>query len=152
MSFRAPSFSSFKSTSDSASRAKRNNQKADTTQELALRRELWKRGLRFRKNARDLPGKPDLVFPGPRIAVFCDGDFWHGRNWRKLHSKLSSGSNAQYWTAKIAFNMARDRRIGKILKNEGWTVLRFWETDIEKNVHTIADSIKRAVESTGRKD
>jgi DNA mismatch endonuclease (patch repair protein) len=81
-----------------------------------------------------LPGKPDIVFARARLVVFCDGDFWHGRRSRERLAKLSRGSNAPYWTAKIASNVARDRRNTRLLRAAGWTVIRLWETDILRDV------------------
>ena len=81
---KAPSFAGFEPASEAASRAKRMNTHADTIHEKLLRSCLWQRGLGFRKNLKSLPGKPDIVFAGPHVVVFCDGDFWHGRDWRRL--------------------------------------------------------------------
>src|SRR2546425_5950598 len=83
-----PSFRGYKPSSEASSRAMRGNRKRDTKPEKLLRRQLWRLGLRFRKNVSSLPGQPDIVFPTEKIAVFCDGDFWHGRNWADLKSKL----------------------------------------------------------------
>lgn len=98
-------------------------------------------GFRFRKNVRDLPGKPDIVFPKSRVVVFCDGDFWHGRNWRKDKRRLQVGPNAPYWVAKIQANINRDRRYNKELKQLGWHVLRLWESDIRSDVEKAALNI-----------
>jgi len=87
-------------------------------------------GLRFRKNVRDLPGKPDIVFTKQRVAVFCDGDFWHGRDWPARKRKLHKGANALCWTKKIGANIQRDRLLDQDLKRLGWKVLRLWESDI----------------------
>lgn len=86
-------------------------------------------GYRFRKNYAKLPGKPDIVFLAQRVAVFCDSDFWHGRNWRALKKRLTT--NPEYWIPKLKRNRQRDRKINKELHNMGWTVLRFWESDIK---------------------
>lgn len=114
----------------------------DTLAEILLRRKLWKLGLRFRKNVKDLPGKPDIVFIGAKIAIFCDGDFWHGKNWEKQKTKLENGSNSQYWLSKIEYNMNRDKRYNEELELANWIVLRFWESDIIKNVDMIAAKIE----------
>src|SRR5689334_15045680 len=97
---KAPSFSGLKPASQAASLAKRMNHRSDTVHERLLRSALWRRGLRFRKNLSNLPGKPDIVFVAARVAVFCDGDFWHGRNWRRLSSQLNRTANAAYWRQK----------------------------------------------------
>src|SRR5205085_6946399 len=123
---KAPSFTGLKPASAAASHAKRSNTRVDTQHELLLRRELWRMGLRFRKNVATLPGKPDIVFPSARIVVFCDGDFWHGRKWQELKTKLEQGTNAAYWSAKIAANIERDKRNTGLLESEGWQVIRLW--------------------------
>jgi DNA mismatch endonuclease (patch repair protein) len=77
-------------------------------------------GLRFRKNVKSLPGKPDIVFPSVKVVIFCDGDFWHGRNWETLQEKLKRGMNADYWIAKIQRNMERDLNVNQLLEQNGW--------------------------------
>ena len=144
---RSPSFSYLKPASAVSSRVKSRNRRSNTIHEVILRRELWRSGLRYRKNVEDLPGKPDIVFATARVIVFCDGDFWHGRNWRILKSKLRQGANAQYWLAKIASNIQRDKRITKSLQKAGWQVVRLWETDIKRNPTNAAIHIKRIVSS-----
>jgi DNA mismatch endonuclease (patch repair protein) len=142
MSIKYPSYKGLKPASETASKAKRSNTRTDTKPELMLRKELWRNGLRFRKNVKDLPGKPDIVFTRSRIVVFCDGDFWHGRNWEERKNKLKSGANADYWIAKIQANIDRDIRNTKILEDSGWQVIRFWEHDIKQNLLEIVDQIK----------
>src|ERR1700729_2873440 len=93
----APCFKGLSPASPASSRAKKMNRSTDTEHERLLRRLLWRQGLRYRKNVRALPGKPDIVFSAARIAVFCDGDFWHGRDWHRLSRKLRTGTNASYW-------------------------------------------------------
>lgn len=140
-----PSFQGLQPVSETASKAKRSNRAVDTVPELMLRKELWKMGLRFRKNVKGLPGKPDIVFPGPKVAIFCDGDFWHGRNWEQLRTKLEAGANSTYWTAKIAANVERDTRSAKLLEQDGWQVLRLWETDIKRDVSAVALLVRDSV-------
>ncbi len=142
---KVPRFSSFKPTSEAASRIKRQNRSRDTKAEVLLRKELWRRGLRYRLHASELPGKPDIVFRRARVVVFCDGDFWHGRRWHELREKLARGANAPYWTAKIAANVARDRRNTRLLHAAGWTVVRLWETDIIRDVVLAAGRVEGAV-------
>lgn len=125
--------------------ARASSRKSDTRPERLLRKVLWSRGLRYRKSCNDLPGKPDLVFRSARVAVFCDGDFWHGRDWAGRKVKLAKGSNPDYWVAKIERNRERDRQVNRVLQGEGWTVLRFWETDIVRNPDKVAELIERAV-------
>jgi DNA mismatch endonuclease (patch repair protein) len=144
---KVPRYSSFKPASETASRIKQRNRSRDTKAEVLLRKELWRRGLRYRLHAADLPGKPDIVFRRARVVVFCDGDFWHGRRWRERVEKLARGSNAAYWTAKIAANMARDRRTTRRLRAAGWTVVRLWETDVLGDVARVARRVERTVMS-----
>jgi len=144
---RPPSFDGLRPASVNSSKAKRGNKRVDTWHELLLRRELWRIGLRYRKHVKDLPGTPDLVFRRARVVVFCDGDFWHGRNWRRLRCNLDRGTNAEYWTRKIAANIKRDVRITSVLKQNGWRVVRMWETDILRDATSRARLIKKVVDS-----
>jgi len=121
----------------------RGNRKHNTRPEILLQQGLRKLGLRFRKHIRDLAGEPDVAFPKVKVAVFCDGDFWHGRNWRGLKAKLAQRANAQYWIAKNAANRRRDIYNVLALRREGWTVIRIWETDITRNPHLAARQVER---------
>lgn len=141
-----PSFDGLKPASEAASRAKRANRKKDSRHEVLLRRELWKLGVRYRKHVAGLPGNPDLVFRAARVVVFCDGDFWHGRNWDQLRAALGRRHNAEYWIAKIGRNRDRDQEHATRLENEGWLVLRLWETDIIRDPQQAARQIKDVVE------
>lgn len=141
----SPTFRGLAPASAAASKAKQNNPSSDTLHELALRRELARLGLRFRKNVNALPGKPDIVFSKARVLVFCDGDFWHGRNWRVLRKKLLRGANASYWTAKIACNVRRDRKNTALLTHAGWRVIRLWETDIRQDPLGLASRVQKIV-------
>lgn len=138
-----PSYSGFRPVSEAASRSKSKLRRTDTKPELLLRRKLWSEGLRYRKNFNKLPGKPDIIFPKQKIAVFCDGDFWHGRNWTIRRAKLAAGANAAYWVAKIESNIARDVRVNHQLQELGWTVLRFWEGDLISDISSAVSAIKR---------
>ena len=139
---RAPSYVGLKPASDAASRAARGaSRKQGTLCEVLLRRELWKRGLRYRLNVGNLPGRPDLVFVRERVAVFCDGDFWHGRNLVERVAKLKKGHNAGYWVAKVQANVARDERQTLALEADGWRVLRLWETEMARDVSAAADVV-----------
>lgn len=146
---KSPSFADLKPASAASSRAKRHNRRTDTQHETTLRRELWRMGVRFRKNVETLPGKPDIVFVRARAVVFCDGDFWHGRNWTELRAKLERGTNSGYWIAKIASNIERDQRNTAILEKDGWQVIRVWEGDIKNDPNAVAcyirDIVSRAV-------
>lgn len=143
----APSFVGLRPACEAASRAKRSNRKKDTAHELLLRRELCRLGLRYRKHVANLPGKPDLVFPRARVVVFCDGDFWQGRNWERLREQLERRHNAAYWLAKISRNMKRDRGQSEALRAAGWTVIRLWETDVKRDLAGAIQLIVAAVKS-----
>ena len=93
----------------------------------------------------ELPGRPDIAFLRARVVVFCDGDFWHGRNLKERLRKLSRGHNAPYWIAKISANVERDRRQTIGLEELGWLVLRFWESDIQEDPVLIGQDIERIV-------
>lgn len=114
----------------------------DSAIEIMLRRELWKRNLRYRKNVKTVFGKPDIAFIGKKIAVFVDSEFWHGFNWEVKQHEIKS--NRDFWLAKIERNMERDKEVNEHLKNEGWLVLRFWGNDIKKDVVACADIIEAA--------
>lgn len=114
----------------------------DTKIELILRKALWHKGIRYRKNYAVLPGKPDIVITKYRIAIFCDSEFFHGKDWESQKKRLLRGDNGEFWVKKISRNIARDKEIDQKLGAEGWNVLRFWGTDIKKNT----DECVRAVE------
>ena len=116
----------------------------DSQIELLLRHELWKRGLRYRKNANRIYGKPDIVFIGKKIAVFCDSEFWHGYDWENKKNEIKS--RRDFCIPKIERNIKRDQEVTATLQSEGWTVLRFWGKDIKKHTKQCADIIERALE------
>jgi DNA mismatch endonuclease (patch repair protein) len=118
------------------SRIRSNNTILETAFLKKASRTFYADGYRYRKNCRTLPGKPDIAFHKQRVAVFIDGDFWHGYNFSKLSRKLPS----TFWKNKIAGNIARDGKVSRELKKKGWRVVRFWEHEIEKNP---AKAIKR---------
>lgn len=107
--------------------------------EQLLAKSLWKRGLRYRKNDKTVYGKPDFTFKGLKIAVFCDSEFWHGKDWE--NKKLEHKSNVKFWHQKIERNIERDKEVNIFLKKEGWSVLRFWGKDILQNVESCSDQI-----------
>lgn|SRR5258708_7246702 len=145
---KSPSFRGLKSASPSASlRATKSSAKTNTRCEIALRRALWKSGYKYRLHC-DLPGTPDIVFRKFRTVVFCDGDYWHGRNLRDRLIALRKGHNAEYWVAKIANNVKRDRATNEALRAKGWKVIRVWETDILRNAEETAKRIINQLTST----
>jgi DNA mismatch endonuclease, patch repair protein len=118
----------------------------DTKPELALRRVLWRRGLRYRLRAK-LPGKPDIVFPGCKVAVFVDGDFWHGNAWRirgmpSFEAQFTSINNADFWRNKIRSNMERDSKVNEVLSASGWTVFRVFESHLVNDLEGVAIEIE----------
>ena len=115
----------------------------DSKIEVTLRRELWKRGLLYRKNVNNIVGKPDIVFVHKKVAIFCDSEFWHGYNWEER--KKDFKSNKAFWIPKIERNMRRDIEVTAALSEEGWIVLRFWGKEILKKTKECADLIERAV-------
>ena len=115
----------------------------NTKVEILLRKELWRRGLRYRKNCKYIYGKPDLVFLRKQIAVFIDGEFWHGYNFEKTKNRLKS--NKDFWVKKIERNMERDFEITQFLIEQGWAVLRFWDFEIKNDLARCADKIEHAV-------
>jgi DNA (cytosine-5)-methyltransferase 1 len=111
----------------------------DTTPEIAFRKKLWAKGYRYNLHRKNLPGKPDLVIPAQRIAIFIDGDFWHGGQWRirklaALEAQFAKTESKRYWLQKIRSNMSRDAVTTAKLIKQGWKVLRIWETDINKDL------------------
>ena len=114
----------------------------DTGIELAVRRAVHARGLRFRKNVRGLPGTPDIVFAGPKVVVFVDGDFWHGWRFPAWRDKLTP-----YWKNKIERTRRRDQRNFAQLRRRGWLVLRIWEHDVLGDIEEVAERIERTVRS-----
>ncbi len=117
----------------------------DTKIEAILRKALWNKGYRYRKNLKDLPGKPDIVLTKYKIAIFCDGEFFHGKDWEVLKPHLENSNNSQYWINKISRNMQRDDQINKKLLFMGWTVIRFWGNDIMKNTDECIKVIDEVV-------
>lgn len=111
----------------------------DSKIECKLRRELWNKGYRYQKNVISITGKPDIVFKGKKIAVFCDSEFWHGFDWENRKNDIKS--NKDFWISKIERNIERDKEVNEILEREGWRVIRFWGKEIEKNVGLCADIV-----------
>ena len=117
----------------------------NTSIEVKLQKALWKEGYRYRKNYKDLPGKPDIVITKYKIAIFCDSEFFHGKDWESLKLRLEKGNNSNYWISKIEKNRKRDDEVNKKLLFLGWTVVRFWGKDILKNVEECVQVINEVV-------
>jgi len=140
-----PNFKHYKASSSVASTLMARNRPGGGVAERMLRQKVHQRGLRFVVHARSLVGRPDLVFTRARVAVFCDGDFWHGRRWTTLRRQLSSRANPDYWIAKIGRNRQRDAATNRALAMDGWTVFRLWETDVLKDPVLAADAVQKVV-------
>ncbi len=117
----------------------------DTSIELRLRSALWNKGIRYRKNCKGLPGRPDIAITKYKIAIFCDSEFFHGKDWDVLKTKLEKGRNSDYWIKKIQRNMERDNEKDKELLFEGWTVLHFWGNDIMNNTDECVRIIEEKI-------
>lgn len=119
-----------------------------TRPELILRRELFRRGLRYRVRSK-LIGRPDVVFPGARVACFVDGDRWHGNGWRirgfDSFEDEFAHRNSDFWKQKIIRNMARDVEVTDSLQSDGWLVIRIWASDVEADPIAVADNVERSV-------
>ena len=118
---------------------------SNTKIEVLLRKALWERGYRYRKNYKALPGKPDIVLTKYKIAIFCDGEFFHGKDWEVLKPKLENSNNSEYWISKIWRNRERDDEVNKKLLFMGWTVIRFWGNDIKKHTDECVKVIEEAI-------
>jgi DNA mismatch endonuclease (patch repair protein) len=115
----------------------------NTSVEVLLGKALWHEGIRYRKNFKILPGKPDIAITKYKIAVFCDGELWHGKDWEIRKENIKT--NRDYWIPKIERNMARDIENEKKLENMGWTVIRFWGKKIKKNLMDCVNEIKETI-------
>ena len=115
----------------------------DSKIEVLLRKELWSRGIRYRKNVNRIYGKPDIVFIGKKIAVFCDSEFWHGYDWenRKHDFKVRQ----DFWIPKIERNIERDKKVNEKLTQDGWTVIRFWGNEIKRNTSLCVEIIENTL-------
>ena len=122
-------------TNDNTRKSMKGNTKKDTSIEILLRKALWHKGVRFRKNCKDILGTPDVSIKKYRLVVFCDGDFWHGKDYCDVKN------HKKFWDEKIKRNRERDLEYTIRLRDEGWTVLRFWESDIRNNVGGCVDVV-----------
>lgn len=115
----------------------------DSIIEIALGRALWSKGLRYRKNDKTVNGKPDFVFKSLKIAIFVDGEFWHGKDWET--KKYEHKTNQEFWYRKIERNIQRDIEVNEYLQNNGWIVLRFWGKDIKKNLNYCTEQVEEII-------
>lgn len=117
----------------------------NTKIEVILRKALWNAGFRYRKNYDKLPGKPDIALTKYKIAIFCDGEFFHGKDWEVLKPKLEKGNNPDFWIKKITRNQQRDDEVNKQLLFMGWTVIRFWGNEIKKNQEQCVKVVEETI-------
>lgn len=123
----------------------KNIRSKNTSIEVSLRKALWSKGYRYRKNVKSLPGSPDIALTKYKIAIFCDGEFFHGKDWEVLKPRLERGSNSEFWISKISRNRERDDEVNKKLLFMGWTVIRFWGTDIKKNTNECVKVVEETI-------
>jgi DNA mismatch endonuclease (patch repair protein) len=116
----------------------------DTKPELKLRKALWSKGYRYRKDVSSLPGKPDIAIKKYKIAIFIDGEFWHGYHWEEKKNKIKR--NRSYWIPKIERNMQRDRQYTLQLQQMGFRVFRFWEHKIREDFDTCFNAVIECIE------
>ena len=124
---------------DKQRKSLRANRSTGTSIEVIFGRLLYAAGVRYRKNDRKVCGSPDFTLPGLKIAIFCDGEFWHGRDWERR--KADHKTNRSFWISKIEANMERDRQVNEALHQMGWKVFRFWETDLRKTPDRCLNTI-----------
>ena len=117
----------------------------DTKIEILLRKALWHKGYRYRKNCKEIPGKPDIALTKYKIAIFCDSEFFHGKDWEVLKPRLEKSNNSEFWINKISRNRERDDEINKKLLALGWTVIRFWGNDIKKHTEDCIKVIEETI-------
>lgn len=118
--------------------------------ETLLAKELWQRGYRYRKNNKKIYGKPDFTFKKYKIAIFVDGEFWHGKDWEV--KKLEHKSNCEFWYKKIERNIERDKEVNEFLRKNGWQVFRFWGEEIKTELVTCVQIIEDIINETKRKN
>lgn len=117
----------------------------DTKPEIALRKALWNEGIRYRKNYKAIPGRPDIAITKYKIAIFVDSEFFHGKDWAEKKDSIAKGSNGDYWTAKIERNIERDKEKTSALEELGYLVIRFWSRDVTKNTEDCIRTILEAI-------
>lgn len=117
----------------------------NTTPEIILRKALWKEGIRYRIENIKITGNTDIAIKKHKIAIFIDGEFWHGFNWQEKKTKIKS--NKEYWIKKIERNIERDKKNNQLLTNQNWVVLRFWEHEIKKDLNKCIEIVKDSIAS-----
>lgn len=141
-------------TKEQRHRNMQNIRSRDTEPELILRKALWHRGYRYRKNWSALPGKPDIVLTRYQICIFIDSEFFHGKDfyggyrsskYRSLEEQLAHSTHPEFWLKKVKRNMEHDSEVDALLEGSGWTVLRFWSRDVQKHTEQCLQTIEEAV-------
>jgi DNA mismatch endonuclease (patch repair protein) len=136
-------------TKEQRSRNMRAIKNKNTKIETLLSKELWARGYRFRRNSKSIIGKPDISIKKYKIAVFCDSEFWHGKDWDKQIERI--GTNKFFWDNKIRGNIKRDETVNEKLREQGWLVIRFWGEDIKKNLDECINKLIQEIENKKQK-
>jgi len=134
-----------KLTPEQRKKCMQSNKSTGTKPELVLAKAMWALGLRYRKNSGSIFGKPDFSFKKYKVAVFVDGEFWHGKDWERKKAEIKG--NREFWITKIERNIRRDMEVTGRLKAEGWTVLRFWSNDVVKNTTYCAEKVKEIIQA-----
>ncbi len=134
-----------KLTPEQRKKCMQSNKSKGTKPELVLAKAMWAVGLRYRKNSGSIFGKPDFSFKKYKVAVFVDGEFWHGKDWEQRKAEIKG--NREFWIAKIERNIRRDMEVTGRLKAEGWTVLRFWSNDVVKNAGCHVEKVKEIIQT-----
>ncbi len=145
MAPRTPQYGNRHPASPKASLSGIGNKRSGTLPEKLLICELRKLGIRAHPSKKRVLGSPDIIFWKKRLVVFCDGDFWHGKDWRQRRRKLKAGSNPDYWVKKIEYNLSRDRTNNRLLRAQGWKVIRMWESSILMEPEKASQRIRKAL-------
>nr|WP_304955858.1 very short patch repair endonuclease [uncultured Acetatifactor sp.] len=135
----------FKNVTETRSKTMSHIRGKDTSIEVALRKALREKGYHYRKNYKALPGSPDICLTKYKLAIFCDSEFFHGKDWEVLKPKVEKGNNGKYWVRKIQDNIERDSEIDKRLLFMGWTVIHFWGKDILKKTDECVRTIEEVI-------
>ncbi|MCI8542829.1 very short patch repair endonuclease [Acetatifactor aquisgranensis] len=135
----------FKNVTETRSKTMSHIRGKDTSIEVALRKALREKGYHYRKNYKALPGSPDICLTKYKLAIFCDSEFFHGKDWEVLKPKVEKGNNGEYWVRKIQDNIERDSEIDKRLLFMGWTVIHFWGKDILKKTDECVRTIEEVI-------
>ena len=117
----------------------------DTSIEIILRKALWAQGIRYRTNYKGIPGSPDIAITKYKIAIFCDSEFFHGKDWEVKRPKIENGTNGNYWVKKIERNIQRDIEKDRALENLGWRVIHFWGKDITKKTEQCVRVVEEVI-------